>query len=159
MDYEIRRIYKAISNFGDVSGVDEIIHDMENLNNKIGEYRNMQATNSYLVPSVICELDACNKDVAVKYDSYFKTIDMPKKNYNINVFGGSDHYTAKLEDSMSKLGRVAIKKICDHFNIECTDENISGTNTEVMEYFNRAMDMQVEDSIGDKMSFKVSYND
>lgn len=161
MDYEIRKIYKALGNFGSVEGIEEIKQDMDSLNTKINEYRNMYTLNSYNITSVMKEFDRYNTNLNTKYDVSFKGIHVPMKPQNIRSFGGigTDHYEKQYEESMSKLGRLAVKKICDHYNIAINEATMAGTDAEVVEYFKNVLDVQIQDQIANKKAFKVSFED
>lgn len=157
MDYEMRKIYKALESFNMVDGISEIIADMDALSNQIGEYKTMYRLNSYNIPSIITSLESANKDITEKYDSYFKNLREPVCTYNINVFGGSDSCERKVETSISKLGKVAIMKICDYYDIEYSMDDLAGTNADTVRYFKNALDKADANILETKMSFKVAF--
>lgn len=161
MDYEINKIYSKLDNFGMVSGIDEIKKDMDALNTKINEYRNIAMLNNCQMPVVSLEMDSLNNEIKTKYSQSISNINVPQRQYTIKSFGHIDDMeTRKLEDAISTLGRLAVKKICDHYNIACDTNVLNASNQEVVQYFNtHIVDKNIESEVSNKMSFKVSYDD
>lgn len=159
MDLDVRKIYSKLDSFNNIEGISEIKQDMELLNTKINEYRGIAALNNIKMPVVSLEMDSLNNTICEKYNTSIKDINVPVRPYTIKTFGQiDDSQTRKLEDSISKLGRLAVKKICDSMNIECSSAVLNGSNQDVVNYFNqKVVDKTIEEEVSDKVSFRFDF--
>ena len=83
---------------------------------------------------------------------------MTSSQYNVKFFGaGPDCYERKIESSLTNLGKLAVIKICNHYNIDCNPNDLSGSNAEVVKYFKAALEKADNDILETKMNFKVTF--